>query len=226
MSNINVVSEREDEARNEHNPEWYHKMYSSLLSALSNSTIYPRNCIDCVIGASSTNIYPPESVVHTLLNTDRYALGGSYWSSRGQSDPDVPETIQYKLLNNVCIVNEIQIRPCKASWEQISAPYSAQFVQFRMGHPRSVADFEVDVRTLPLQQLHDNYIWTFTSPEFPMAQEPSMQTFKLPEPTICVGGFLQIEFLGRTRKRELDGLYYLWQYVPHSSSRPLSMAGV
>ena len=41
-------------------------------------------------------------------------------------------------------------------------------------------------------------------------QENSLQKFKLPEPVLCIGGYLQIELLGRVQKQEMDGLYYIW----------------
>ena len=41
-------------------------------------------------------------------------------------------------------------------------------------------------------------------------QENSLQKFKLSEPVLCIGGYLQIELLGRVQKQEMDGLYYIW----------------
>lgn len=37
-----------------------------------------------------------------------------------------------------------------------------------------------------------------------------MQTFKLPEPVLCIGGYLQIELLGRVQRQEMDDLFYIW----------------
>lgn len=37
-----------------------------------------------------------------------------------------------------------------------------------------------------------------------------LQTFKLPEPVLFVGGYLQIELLGRVQRQEMDSLYYIW----------------
>lgn len=41
-------------------------------------------------------------------------------------------------------------------------------------------------------------------------QENRLQIFKLPEPVLCVGGFLQIELLGRVQRQDVDGLFYIW----------------
>lgn len=83
-----------------------HEIYTSFLCALSKSAISPKHCIECIIGASSTNRHLEESVVQILLK------GDSYWSSKGQDDPNVPERIIFQLNSRVCIVNEIDIRAC------------------------------------------------------------------------------------------------------------------
>lgn len=36
------------------------------------------------------------------------------------------------------------------------------------------------------------------------------QKFKLPKPVLCIGGYLQIELLGRVQRQEMDGLFYIW----------------
>jgi len=50
--------------------------------------------------------------------------------------------------------------------------YSAKAVRFRMGHPRYPIESESDVDNITADEvLGDNqFIWTYTSPEFPMCQ--------------------------------------------------------
>lgn len=43
-----------------------------------------------------------------------------------------------------------------------------------------------------------------------LVQVSRLQKFKLPEPVLCIGGYLQIELLGRVQRQEMDGLYYIW----------------
>lgn len=94
-----------------------HRMYSYLLEALSQSLVAPKDCVECVVGASTTDNYPAESVVNILLPDDKYPWGGtSYWSSKGQNDPNVPESILYKLDGGICIVTEIDIRPFECTY--------------------------------------------------------------------------------------------------------------
>lgn len=53
-------------------------------------------------------------------------------------------------------------------------------------------------------------------------QENCLQKFKLPEPALCIGGFLQVELLGRVQRQEMDGLYYVWSVSMYMLSRNLS----
>ncbi|KAK4478059.1 hypothetical protein RD792_017324 [Penstemon davidsonii] len=149
-----------------HNPERDHNMYSYLLRAMSMYS--PMNCINCIIAASSTNHYLMQSVVNVMLAQNKYIWGVSFWSSKGHRDPNVLEYIHFRLQSKVCIVNEIHIRPFEAFWEPGNPVYSAKSVRFQMGYPISIADFNVDYKSLPLQQLADDYVWTYTSPKFPM----------------------------------------------------------
>lgn len=47
----------------------------------------------------------------------------------------------------------------------------------------------------------------------PISQERSLQKFQLPEPALCIGGYLKIELLGRVQKQEMDDKYYIWLAV-------------
>ncbi|KAL2460731.1 F-box protein [Abeliophyllum distichum] len=54
-----------------------------------------------------------------------------------------------------------------------------------------------------------------------MMQENCLQPFKLPEPVLCTGGYLQIELLGRVQRQETDGLFYICVCHVRVLGRPL-----
>lgn len=91
--------------------EQEHKVYIALLHALNKLITLPIDCILDAINASSTDNYPDESIVNTLDPRDRLLSGASYWSSKGQKDPNVPETLIYKLRSDLCMITEIHIQP-------------------------------------------------------------------------------------------------------------------
>lgn len=122
------------------------------------------------------------------------------------------------------------------SWEPGTPVYSAKSVRFLMGHPRSITQLEFDNCLQPFQFNANDYIWTYTSPKFTMTQvlygsacyfpfvflfnhpflmificekESCIQVFELPQPAVCVGGYLLIELFGRTKRQETDGLFYI-----------------
>uniref|UniRef100_M4C9S8 F-box domain-containing protein n=1 Tax=Brassica campestris TaxID=3711 RepID=M4C9S8_BRACM len=101
-----------------------------------------------------------------------------------------------KIVNTVDEI--VHIHPFQAYFQPGSPIYSSDYVRFRLGHLDNNNSEE-----------KDNYVWTYTSQEFPMAQENRLQNFKLPEPVVCIGGYMLIEFLGRVQTRQLDGLYYI-----------------
>ncbi|XP_035539455.1 F-box protein At4g00755-like isoform X2 [Juglans regia] len=149
----------------------------------------------------------------------------SYWSSKGQSNPAVPETLVYKLADDFCVITEINLRPFQVYFHEGLPIYSAKSVRFRMGHPKSPTDSGNDLLGYSLpDSVDDKFIWTYTSQEFPMAQESHLQKFRLPEPVLCVGGILQIELLGRVQRCEIDGLYYICISFVQVLGRPLSPA--
>lgn len=91
--------------------ELEHKVYITLLHALNKLITSPVGCILDAIAASSTDNYPDESIINTLDPRDRLLGGASYWSSKGQKDPNVPESLIYKLRSNICMITEIHIQP-------------------------------------------------------------------------------------------------------------------
>lgn len=57
---------------------------------------------------------------------------------------------------------------CSAYFQQGSPIYSAESVRFHLGHPKCPMD---DTLGEPLDNCADDkFIWTYSSPEFPMAQ--------------------------------------------------------
>ena len=93
------------------NIEREERIYRHLLRELFREPMLDRSCIGEAIGASSTDNYPDESIVRTLHPRPRYPDGPSYWSSTGQRDNSVPETLTYKLVSQLCVVHEVRIRP-------------------------------------------------------------------------------------------------------------------
>lgn len=89
-----------------------HAVYSYLSSFLV-SPMPGKNCIEKAICASSTDRYPYEIIENTLVAGDTEDWMTSYWSSKGEVDPQVPETLTYKLDSSLCIVGEIKINPLK-----------------------------------------------------------------------------------------------------------------
>ncbi|KAI0488362.1 hypothetical protein KFK09_028191 [Dendrobium nobile] len=188
------------------NLEREHSVYSYLSRSIA-SVVRKRDCIFRAIRASSTDNFPIESIEHTLVPSNYVGMRSSYWSSEGQSNPEVPETLTYRLLSELCVVNEILIQPFEAYFQPENPIYSAKTVRFRMGHSRLPLETSIGIQGEA--SADNNYEWTYISPEFHMLQENTLQSFKLPRPAVCVGGILQIELLGRVQVQQSDGLYYI-----------------
>ncbi|KAG2711210.1 hypothetical protein I3760_04G066900 [Carya illinoinensis] len=206
-----------------------HRVYAFLLAQALSPSIRT-DCLSEPISASSTDNYPDESIRNTLEPRDRVEGSPSYWSSGGENDPNVPETLTYKLVNNLCVVTEIRVQPFLENSVYISAYfqygfpiYSSKAVRFRMGYPRRPLEFNNDIKDalLASHKWLDEITWTYTSPEFPMAQENCLQAFKLPEPVLGIGGILQVELLGRVQRQEMDELYYICVSHVQVLGRPL-----
>ncbi|CAL4937215.1 unnamed protein product [Urochloa decumbens] len=205
------------------NQKRYHRVYMHLCHSLF-LPYSSRDCIIRCIGASSTDNFPEESIENTLELIDHVEMSLSYWSSGGQRDPSFPECLVYMLHSDLCVIDEIKIQPFKAFFQYGDPIYSAQYVRFRMGYPkfplcpeRFVSDESEGQRTAD-----DNYIWTYTSPEFSMVQEYVPQSFKLPHAVLCIGGVVKIELLGRVQKQAMDGLYYICVSHVQILGNPLS----
>uniref|UniRef100_A0A2P2KVI2 Uncharacterized protein MANES_01G261800 n=1 Tax=Rhizophora mucronata TaxID=61149 RepID=A0A2P2KVI2_RHIMU len=202
------------------NLEREHRVYSFLAHGCTSFTL--QECVLDAISASSTDNSPLESIHNTLVPTDRIGRRASYWSSKGQSNPMVPEMLIYKLVADVCVITEISIRPFQAYFQLGMPIYSAKSVCFRMGHPKFPMD---EAMGEPSDNCADNnFVWTYISPEFPMVQENCLQKFELPEPVICIGGILMVELLGRVQRQEIDNLFYICVSHVQVMGRPLSPA--
>ncbi|XP_068635861.1 F-box protein At4g00755-like isoform X2 [Aristolochia californica] len=197
----------------------------ALLARELKSTIRKDNCILAAICASSTDNDPDESIVNTLDSSDIVDQRPSYWSSKGASNPEVPETLTYRLCSKLCIIEEVNIQPFKALFQDGHPIYSAEAVRFRLGFSKktvySLSHSEEEVVAAERFDDDDGYIWTYVSPRFPMVQENCLQTFTLPRPALCIGGILQIELLGRVQKQEMDGLYYICMCYVQVKGQPL-----
>lgn len=86
-----------------------HRVYSYL--ARSCLSPVAMDCISKAISASSTDNLPQESIDNTLEERDNIAGRFVYWSSSGQSNPNVPETLTYELASQICVITEINIQP-------------------------------------------------------------------------------------------------------------------
>ncbi|KAH6835883.1 hypothetical protein C2S53_017027 [Perilla frutescens var. hirtella] len=202
-----------------------HRVYASLNRDLITSA--RENCISDAICASSTDNYPVESIKNTLEPSDRIGHRASYWSSKGASDPSAPETLIYKLASQLCLITEFHVHPFQAYFQFGFPIYSPKAVRLHLGY--SITPLESDSEEkdefVDAKDLYDNkFVWTYSSPEFPMAQENFLQKFELPEPVLCIGGILKVELLGRMQTQDMDGLYYICINHVQVIGRPLSPA--
>ncbi|XP_043688064.1 F-box protein At4g00755 isoform X2 [Telopea speciosissima] len=192
-----------------------HRVYAHL--AHNSKNFRTKDCILDAISASSTDNYPEESIDNTLEPSDRVERRPSYWSSKGEKNPAVPETLTYRLVSRLCVITEISIQPFQAFFQWGYPIYSAKAVRFRMGYlkePLEAGSDHMDESSAGHRYNEDNFISAYVSPEFPMAQDSTLQKFKLPEPVLCIGGILQVELLGRVQRQKMDGLFYICCCVP------------
>ncbi|XP_027182145.1 F-box protein At4g00755-like [Coffea eugenioides] len=96
-----------------------HKVYAFLAQGIAS---FPRKeCLSEALGASSTDNYPDESIQNTPEPSDRIGQRPSYWSSKGEIDSAVPETLTYKLMAKLCVITEIHIQPFQVWFPHISS---------------------------------------------------------------------------------------------------------
>ncbi|CAM0879897.1 unnamed protein product [Alopecurus aequalis] len=201
-----------------------HRVYMQLSHGLL-SPSGTKVCIIRCIGPSSTDRYPDEAMENTLVPADHVGETPSYWSSRGHRDPAaMVEFLMYRLPSDLCLVDEIKVQPLKAFFRDDEPIYSAKRIRFVMGYPKSHLRSErlVYAENEGRVIADSNYIWTYTSPEFPMLQENVLQSFKLPCPVLCIGGVVKIELLGGVVKDAFDGRYYICVSHVQVVGKPLS----
>ncbi|VAI68318.1 unnamed protein product [Triticum turgidum subsp. durum] len=211
FTHVDVITSGSSSTKRQDQLNRDHRAYTHLAHGLL-SPYKPRDCIIHCIGASSTDNFPVETIENTIEPMDLVEFRPSYWSSRGNRDPAAPEYLIYRLQADLCLVDEIKMKPFKALFQIGDPIYSAKSIRFQTGYPRSPLRPEALVCDENEGQLIDdrNYVWTYTSPEFPMLQENVLQSFKLPHPVLCIGGVVKVELLGRVQKQTFDGLYYIW----------------
>ncbi|XP_027158008.1 F-box protein At4g00755-like [Coffea eugenioides] len=96
-----------------------HKVYAFLAQGIAS---FPRKeCLSEALGASSTDNYPDESIQNTPEPSDRIGQRPSYWSSKGEIDSAVTETLTYKLMAKLCVITEIHIQPFQVWFPHISS---------------------------------------------------------------------------------------------------------
>lgn len=128
LSAVDSVVERGNRRRNPidvgscNSAEWEslereHRAFAFL--ARQCKTLPATSCIADAVCASSTDNYPFESIVNTLERGDRVGPRASYWSSKGQRDHTVPETLVYKLDAVFCFITEINVQPFQGYWSDI-----------------------------------------------------------------------------------------------------------
>uniref|UniRef100_A0A7N0ZYS7 F-box domain-containing protein n=1 Tax=Kalanchoe fedtschenkoi TaxID=63787 RepID=A0A7N0ZYS7_KALFE len=108
----NLIQPLEGRLEDATEPKWLersHRIYSFLAQGLAPDI--KTDCIAEAICASSTDNFPEESVENTLEPDDKSEQRASYWSSKGEADPNTPETLIYRLKANLCIVTEIHVQP-------------------------------------------------------------------------------------------------------------------
>eukprot|EP00249_Psilotum_nudum_P013999 c24613_g1_i2 orf=366-1115(+) len=150
-------------------------IYGCLLHELQ-APIFESSCIVEPLHASSTDDFPRESIAQTLFPSSRHPDGGtsSYWCSKGESDTDTPETLTYRLIDRLCVVHEVKIQPFLAYFQPDGPIYSAKSVRFRFGYAKTPrphwSGLLESLGTSSENSFHADYIWTYESPKFPMAQ--------------------------------------------------------
>ncbi|MCO5570917.1 hypothetical protein L7F22_024647 [Adiantum nelumboides] len=210
---------------NQHQSELKSSTYYLLLQRLLSPPLQ-RTCIAEPLHASSTDNLPQESVAQTLYPESEYPVEAhSYWSSVGEANASMPETLTYRLVSDLCVVHDVKIKPFLASFQLGNPIYSSQMVRFRFGYARSPKPrwsglFQC-IKQRPNKATTDDYVWTYESPAFPMAQESTLQTFRLPNRTLCIGGILQVELMGRVQTQATDRLYYICVSHVYVSGQPI-----
>ena len=190
------------------------------------------------VEATSTD--HPEESVHNVLSLETRVLNSffklCYWSSKGSESPMASDALVFKLKNPLTAVSSIQIRPFEAHFQRGSPIYAPMFVRFSFGDGRcETKDLGEEESEEPRGE-YSNSVgaasssggllgWNWTSKLYPMEQVHALQEFKL-SPTLCCGGYVRVELLGRTQRQEVDNLYYVCLSYVKVLGRPVKDFGV
>ncbi|GAQ78825.1 hypothetical protein KFL_000190430 [Klebsormidium nitens] len=191
-----------------------------------------RNLIVDAIAASTTDNYPEECISKTLKENARERTGNMlqacYWSSKGDTYANKDESLLYNLAGPMCVVRSFYVRPFKAFFQPKQPVYASAQVRFKLGYrktPDNPTAMDVDgANATPKHGVwpdeagngrrrdkfrEADYIWTYESPRYPMAQEDTLQRFDLPAPVLCSDGVLRVDLIGKVQRQEdYDNLYY------------------
>ncbi|KAL0047192.1 hypothetical protein WJX82_009068 [Trebouxia sp. C0006] len=123
-----------------------------------------------------------------------------YWSSGPSEDVDSSEALDFKLAHPVCVVHEVHLQPFKAYFQPGQPLYPSKAVRFHFASS--------------LQQLEcaagensSSSCCHFCTAEYPVENSDSLQRFSIP-PTLCIGGFVRVELIGRVQRQQEDNRYY------------------
>ena len=195
--------------------------------------LLPTSLIVGAVEATSTD--HPEESIQNVLSLETRVLSSffklCYWSSKGSESPMASEALVFKLSHFLTVVNAIQIRPFEAHFQRGSPIYAPLFVRFSFGELGKCETQDLSKEDELAAELEDyddvdnanayggslevsssssssSSSWKWRSKLYPMEQVNVLQTFRFP-PTLCCGGYVRIELLGRTQRQEIDNLYYL-----------------
>jgi len=186
--------------------------------------------IRCAVEATTTD-HAEESVQNVLSRETRVSRSFynlCYWSSKGSESCTHSDAITFQLSHPLSVVRCIKIRPFEAHFQRGSPIYSSAFVRFSFGTGRCETRDLVEItdETEPGgAQDAVNEGWSEISDVYPMEQVNALQTFEIP-PTLCCGGFVRIELLGKKQKQDIDGLYYVCLSHVQVTGVPLSNFGM
>lgn len=172
------------------------------LAVLSQAPPSARSLLAEALHATSTD-NPTEAVGNTLKSAAEVAAldaahRPSYWSSGGSATRDGEDCVTYRLAAEVCVVHAFALRPYQATWQLGLPVYSPLRV---VAHLESL-DEEAGYGLRSGAR-------SYASPAFTVARDPSLQTFTLPRPVLCVGGVLRLQLCGRATAQHSDLRWYV-----------------
>ncbi|XP_045815766.1 F-box protein At4g00755-like isoform X3 [Trifolium pratense] len=162
-----------------------HKLYAHLAFGF---TPMKKNCIEHFI----------KGIANTLEPRDETENGPPH------------ETLVYRLCSNLCLVTEINVQPFQAYYDSGLPMYTTKAIRIRLGYRRRGEEIGSMTAVDDSLTFCRKYEWRYTSPIFPMSQENKLQTFKLPEPVLCIGGAVLVELFVRRQQENVDNFLYSW----------------